>query len=134
MAIQLIKIRCLECGANLSVEEGRQTVFCTYCGAKMMIANDNEHIYRLIDEARIKQAETDRIVRLRELDLEEKTSVSKKFLTIVWLVVSITLVGFGFVASALGNDGIGLTGIISGLNVAMFGGLALLPGKNKKRD
>lgn len=72
MAIQFVSVRCPDCGAELSIENGREQAFCSYCGAKVLVHNDNEHIYRNIDEARIKEAENERILRLRELELEEK--------------------------------------------------------------
>ena len=37
-----------------------------------MVQNDNEYIFRNIDEAGIKQAETDRIVRLKQMEIAEK--------------------------------------------------------------
>lgn len=77
MAITLNSIKCPECGAMLPIEEGRTQVFCTYCSAKVIITNENEHIYRHIDEAGIKQAETNRMVRMRELDLAEKNNSNK---------------------------------------------------------
>lgn len=93
MAITLNSVKCPECGATLPVEEGRTQVFCSYCGAKVIITNENEHIYRHIDEAGIKQAETNRMVRMRELDLEEQRAAQgnslKKVLTIIWLALSL---------------------------------------------
>ena len=78
MAVQFISVKCPECGATLSVENDRKFAFCSYCGTKVIISNENEHIYRTIDEAGIKQAETDRIVKLRQLDMEEKAFFFKK--------------------------------------------------------
>lgn len=77
-----------------------------YCGAKVMINNDNEHIYRTIDEAGIKQAETERVVRMRELELEEneknsgnKTKYIAYGIAIVFAVVVIVLLGLGSVTA-----------------------------------
>ena len=72
MAIRFVSIKCPECGASLDVEEGRQQIFCSYCGTKVMVQNDNEYIYRHIDEASIKQAEADKIVQLRKLEIIER--------------------------------------------------------------
>ena len=96
MAISLKSIKCPECGASLQIEEGRTQVFCSYCGTKVIVTNENEHIYRHIDEAEVKQAETDRIVRMRELELEEQTATQrnslKTVLTIIWLVLSLIVI------------------------------------------
>ena len=74
-------IKCPECNASLEYEEGIKVLFCRYCGAKVLIENENEHIYRHIDEAEIKHEETERMVRMRELDMEEKArSLDLKFI------------------------------------------------------
>lgn len=70
MAIKLVSVKCPDCGQTLSIEENRTQAFCTYCGAKVLIHNENEHIFRNINEAGLKQAETDRLVKLKELELE----------------------------------------------------------------
>ena len=72
MSIRFTAVKCPECGAELNIEEGRKQAYCTYCGTKILINNDNEHIYRTIDEAEIKKAEAEQIIRMRELDLLEK--------------------------------------------------------------
>ena len=75
MAVKLISVKCPECGATLNIEEDREQAFCTYCGTKVLLHNENEHIYRHIDEAGVRQAETDRIVRMKQMELAEKKRV-----------------------------------------------------------
>ena len=87
MAIQFISVKCPECGAELSVENGREFAYCSYCGTKVIISNDNEHIYRTIDEASVKQAETDRIVKLKKLEIEAKSKRGRIALIIGWVVI-----------------------------------------------
>lgn len=67
----LIQLKCTSCGANLSIEEKRETLFCEYCGTRLVLDNENEYIYRHIDEADIKRAETERLVKLKELEIDE---------------------------------------------------------------
>lgn len=76
MAVNFISVKCPDCGASLDIEKGRKKVFCTYCGAKVLINNDNEYVYRHIDEAGIKQAETDRMVRMKQMEMAEKNRES----------------------------------------------------------
>ena len=108
MAIKLNSVKCPECGASLPIEEGRTQVFCSYCGTKVIVTNENEHIYRHIDEAGVKQAETNRIVRMRELDLEEQRTAQgnalKKVLTIIWLVLSLIVIAICIVKIAIQDD------------------------------
>ena len=72
MAIHIVSLKCPECGATLDAQEGRREIFCSYCGAKILINNENEHIYRYIDEAAVKRAETERIMRMKQMELEER--------------------------------------------------------------
>ena len=101
---------------TLQIEEGRTKAFCSYCGAQILVSNENEHIYRHIDEARITEAEARKAIRLKELELEEAqlkkqtvfvhpTDHTRKVLTYVWLAVSLVLlsIAIGLMLSK-GND------------------------------
>ena len=96
MAITMTTVKCPECGANLQIDERRQQAFCTYCGAKIILTNENEYIYRTIDEAGVAQAETDRMIRLRELELEEAQQKHneriRNLLIILWIVAIVAVV------------------------------------------
>ena len=63
--MKLISLKCPECSSNLQIEEGRDKCFCQYCGAEISL-NDyySSHIYRKVDEARIKEAEYKKEVRV----------------------------------------------------------------------
>lgn len=79
MGIKFLSVKCPECKASLDFEEGRKYIFCSYCGTKILINNDNEYIFRHIDEASIKQAETDRIVKLKKIEfIEKKRAAAEK--------------------------------------------------------
>lgn len=112
MAIKFISVKCPECGAALDVEEGRKQIFCSYCGTKVMIQNDNEYIFRHVDEAGIKQAETERLIRLKELELEEaEDNRGRKGRTIAF-GVALAFVIIGAISMAFGGDlGMGAIGI-----------------------
>ena len=57
--INPVSIKCPECSAFLEIEEGRKQVYCTYCGAKLIMCNDNEYIVRHIDEAKVNRVEAE---------------------------------------------------------------------------
>lgn len=119
MAVQLIAVKCPACGADISVESTREFSFCTYCGTKILMNNENEHIYRNIDEARIKEAETDRMIRLRELELEEKENArgrKSKFLA-YGIALAFVLVG---ALICLANVAAGAVGMMIGAYIALF--------------
>ena len=94
-------------------------MFCSYCGAEILVANDNEfvdeHIYRHIDDADIKRAETDQMIRLRKMELIEKElKKSKKIKTfkvilcLILGVIAFFTIGFGFTSEAYGFAFVGL--------------------------
>jgi len=97
LGYKLISMKCPDCGRMLSIEEDRTQAFCSYCGAKILISNENEYIFRQVDEAGIKKAEIDRMIRMREMEIAEKNSSIRKMLTIVWLVLSLILITIAIV-------------------------------------
>lgn len=99
--IKLVSVKCPDCGASLSIEEGRARAFCTYCGAAVIVSNSNERITRTINEAEIKRAEAEKEIRLKKLEQEaeeskEANKSSKRgfymlfaFALIIWLMILI---------------------------------------------
>jgi len=78
MSVKLIAVKCPECGATLNIEEDRTQAFCTYCGTKVLVHNENEHIYRNIDEARIARAKTERIVKEKQMEFAERRWIAQE--------------------------------------------------------
>ncbi|MBR5179223.1 MAG: zinc ribbon domain-containing protein [Lachnospiraceae bacterium] len=108
MAIAVNVVKCPNCGANLHFEEGREKIFCSYCGTPIIVTNENEKIYRYIDEAGIKQVETNRMVRMRELEIEEKREGRgdsfKKILMTIWLILSLIVIVICIIKIAIEDD------------------------------
>lgn len=132
MAISFISIKCPECGADLSVENGREFSFCTYCGTKVMMNNENEHIYRNIDEARIKEAETERMIRLKELELEERENARGRNGILIAYAIALAFVLIGAIICIF-NVTAGAFGIMIGVYIAMFTFIKSDEKKKKKR-
>ncbi|NLG03199.1 MAG: hypothetical protein GX567_05160 [Clostridia bacterium] len=115
------------------MEEGREKMFCSYCGSQVIMTNENEYIYRHIDEAGIKQAETDRIVKLRELEMESQENGTKKILIAVWLVSTAVLLLLGVIGMNTDSEGLMMC-MLLGMCVGMWGGIGIFGlGKKKKR-
>ena len=87
---KLVKLMCPNCKANLEFDEERDKYFCEYCGTKLLLDNDNEHIYRHIDEAEIKRTEAEKEIKLKELEIEEKNKSNEK--SIVEFKIKISLI------------------------------------------
>ncbi len=103
MAIKFVSIKCPECGSALNIEEGRQQCFCSYCGTKIMIQNDNEYIYRHIDEAGVKQAETDQMIRMRQMAMAEKQQTEDRKILRLKIIISLILAIVGSILLVVGS-------------------------------
>ena len=122
MAIKMIPVKCPQCGADLTVEEGRQSLYCQYCGARVIVQNENEHIYHTIDDAAVKQAETDRIVKLKQMELaEKKESAREKYksfkikLSIIIGIIAIVSMGIGYNVDDAAGAGFVMAGLLAAL-------------------
>lgn len=92
------ELKCPACGAQLSIKDsGRDFVFCEYCGAKIIL-DDYRSTHRIVDEAKIHEVETNRIIRLKELELEEKHhnefEQKQKLYAKIWLVATLVIIIF----------------------------------------
>lgn len=103
MGVTFTSVKCPECGASLPIEEGRTQVFCSYCGTRVLVTNENEHIYRHIDEAGIKQAETDRLVKLKQMEIAEKKTAAAERTKTLKVKISLILAAVGIIMMVAGN-------------------------------
>ena len=104
MAVKFTAVKCPECGANLEVEEGRTQMFCSYCGTKIIMTNENEHIYRHIDEAGMKQAETDRLVQIKKMEIIERKRASAEKAKRTKVLLTVVSAGFTNIKTIPLND------------------------------
>lgn len=105
MGINVTNIKCPDCGATLSIEEGRNQMFCSYCGSSILITNENEHIYRNIDEAKVKQAEAEikkaeaeKAIKLKKLEIIEKKREAAAHIKKIKINISIILGIIGIIS------------------------------------
>ena len=110
---KLVMLKCPRCGADISIKEGTKQGFCTYCGAKLYLDTNNEYIIRHVDEADVKRAETERIIRMEQINAEDeereekkarrkKRIAVKKWLLITFLIAGILLLGGSLLVYDLG--------------------------------
>lgn len=137
--VKMIAVQCPQCGADLDIEEGRKTCFCTYCGAKIMIDDGSKtYTYRKVDEARIKEAEVDERIRLKELEIENRKLGLRHTLIKLWIgiVVVIAVIAILILLFDQDNpDSMGYMLLMIDFNVAMWPALFFFVGKGKdKKD
>lgn len=78
----VIELKCPRCGADLSVENDREILYCEYCGAKIVLTDENTFTInksiRKIDDAEIARAETERIVQMHKIEMEKEQEKKKR--------------------------------------------------------
>ena len=78
--VNVIALKCPKCGADLQIEQGRTQCFCSYCGSKILLQNENEYIYRTVDEAKIRETELQAEMYRKEMEARErKCEMSRNF-------------------------------------------------------
>jgi len=102
MSVEMISVKCPECGAALSLEEGRKEAFCTYCGAKILVHNDNEYTVNINDHAQVKNAETNQIINLKRFEMMEKALQDRKNVRKTKIIISLALATIGIVMMIAG--------------------------------
>ena len=138
--IDYITAECPKCGATLSIEENRLSAFCNYCGAKILIHRDNEKIYHFIDEADIKRAETEsknaeteRVIKIKHLEEEVREKRKEKFVYLMTLILCIFFLIVGEIfAMKIGHSAMTTALFILGFFGAMFSIFSLLGWDNNK--
>jgi endogenous inhibitor of DNA gyrase (YacG/DUF329 family) len=142
MAIKMISVKCPECGASMTIEGDRKKAFCTYCGAQIILYNENEYTININNEAEIKRAETDQMVNLRKMDFAEKamqaTSNRRTIRVIINLAllaigILMILVGYGLNALVGENESLEMIGILGTLPI-LGAGYMFLDGMGKEYD
>ena len=94
---------CSNCGASLTFEDNnRDFAFCHYCGAKIIL-DDYRSTHRVVDEARIKEAEINAQIRLKELEMEENRRKSAEKAKTIKIKISIILGTIGVLMIIFSN-------------------------------
>ncbi len=92
--MKMFPIECPNCKSKLKIEEGRDMIFCEYCGTQIFVDDGvvrSEHVERKIDEARLKEAEVKRDIAKLEYKKQIMNYVLVVFLILlmVFLLMSI---------------------------------------------
>jgi len=95
---------CNNCGANLTIEdENRDFVFCEYCGTKIML-DDYRSTHRVVDEAKIKQVELEKEIKLKQLELIEQQQKDYIKTRKTKMIISFIVVGLSIIIGLLCDE------------------------------
>ena len=104
--MKVVPLYCPNCGAPV----GKDAKFCSLCGSPIVIddgtqrsahSEHSEHIYRNVDEARIREAEASELIRLKEIELEIMKQKAKHIWPKVFAAIVITFIVSFFAAIVL---------------------------------
>ena len=108
--IGITSLKCPECGDMVMSAEGKTVAFCSSCGAKLMISNENERVIRRVDESKIKSIENNTLLELKRMEIKQKNKMLR-------LIISLILFGLGALMTILGiviyQNGEDVGGILS---------------------
>ena len=76
--MKLIEMTFTNCGAQLQIDPARKEIFCSYCGTKLMVDEGIQVTRRIVDEARLKEAE----LKMKELEYEHEKELRQEKLQI----------------------------------------------------
>ncbi len=133
MPLKINVTNCPSCGAAIPIQEGMTQITCSYCGSKFAITNENEFVYRHVDEARVRQAEIERMIRLKELEMEEKKRQigNYKIIAVAGVILLLVLIlGLGHL---IGDSGLTFFGII-GLEISFLIFMVILLAKQNEKN
>lgn len=89
--VKMISLVCPNCGAKLDVKNGTQTCFCTYCGSKIVISDDNNKTYTKnvnVNQTSYDRTEIEKIKLEHELKVQdEKREIKQSIIGLICLVI-----------------------------------------------
>lgn len=124
LQMKVVSLTCPGCGANLSIEDGRKQCFCEYCGMKIML-DDESIIYRTVDEARIKEAELQAMLKLKQMEVEEQKRNDRKAEVKTKVILTAILGLIGALTFIVGYSNESLSPLIGIGSLALMGTLLI---------
>ena len=95
--MKMIKFECPDCKANLKIEADRKMAFCQYCGCQVYLDDGvkrSEHVVRKVDEARIKEAETKKEIKIKEIEYKDRRNRRESRSSFLEMFFFIAVFGF----------------------------------------
>lgn len=115
MTISVKTYKCPSCGANVDVKDSEKEAYCSYCGTKIKVQNDNEIIINHVDAAEMKKhdIELEKMNLAREERIEAKLDRQKRLKTAIVLFILAGI--FLTISFALKDSKTNLKGLAMGM-------------------
>lgn len=110
--IGITTLKCPECGDTIMSEEGKSITFCSSCGAKLMLSNENERVIRHVDESKIKSVENNTMLELKKLEIKQKNKMLKIKISLILCGIGALMMILGFAFSEEDKDGWGMLSVV----------------------
>lgn len=95
--MQVVQLKCPSCGNSLEVEDGLETFFCQYCGHRIILSEQSEHIVKAkVDIEKLKHEE-----RMLQMQMEENRRIREdqdKSFKLYIMVMGTILLGLAIAA------------------------------------
>ncbi len=92
--MKLVELKCPNCGGELKVNPEREFVTCGYCHTEFKVDDEisrSETHHIITDEAKIKEVEYIKEVKLKELEMKEKEKQRESLILKIQIIVSVIL-------------------------------------------
>lgn len=87
MALQSAK--CPNCGANIEVDELRDSFYCSYCGSQ--VQRDSSNTFRIVDVAKIKEIESNERLKNKEMEIGREANNTSRRIMIIGIAIGALL-------------------------------------------
>ena len=98
-------LTCPNCSASVAMSSDRAMSYCPYCGAQLAFNDGTVNVvYRTIDEAKLKKAEAEAALKLRELEIEEQRRPGRLRLMAILAILGALMILVGYFVGATTGD------------------------------
>ena len=129
--MELKRVVCPNCGAQIHAKEGRKFMYCEYCGTQIALDDGTQRFeYEFIDRARVKEAENEskRIdERIRDKDMYLQNLSKWTRIRNIWLAAVFGSLALAVVTSPNETIGYFFTCVLTAFLLAGIGVWAIKP-------
>lgn len=129
--MKIIEFKCPHCGADLTVEEGRSTLFCQYCGGKLVLDEFDKKTVRIINDAELEKVRAEKELALAKIEYRIKRNKTERLIGIIVIVLAI--ISFA-IAATYGKKYMDSPFAVFGIVLGAWGFVMVIPRDPTKED